>query len=219
VVSALRSAAGELCDVVEQFGVFRTQPLSGAPPAPEETEGGAPGGGKERQSEKATKKKDKKKHRKEEEVGKKEEETGVKETPASSTGVEETPEAPALEAAGPEEIRRLKAEPRDENKAGETSRESRLQEEVDQCAEAHPVRFGLGSITPRGSAARHFRKHDEELSRRPAEPEGPPLRRDREGPAPRERSRSRQQKKKKKKSKGEAHRQRGRDYWRRGRQG
>ena len=100
-MSALRSAAGELCDVVEQFGVFRTQPLSGAPPAPEETEGGAPGGEKERQSEKAAKKKDKKKHRKEEEVGKKEEETGVKETPASSTG-EETPEAPALEAAGPE---------------------------------------------------------------------------------------------------------------------
>lgn len=130
-------------------------------------------------------------------------------------GVEETPSPGKTAEIGEEgKIPKKERETTGEEAEGDRprkSKEERLQTKVDRYVSDNPDTFGLGQITLRGSAARHFRENVRR-SERPPEPEGPPpIRRQ-----PRERSRS---KKQKKKSKGKAHRQRGRDFWRDRRQG
>lgn len=135
----------------------------------------------------------------------------------AESGVEETPggkeEAEGKAEGTPEEIRAAKAAPLDPKERGI----KKAQEEVDRYVAKHPEDFGLGSISIRGSAAKHFKESDERRREKPAEPVGPPPQRAREErpgdrPGREERPRSRS---KPKKSKGENHRKRGREYWRR----
>jgi len=215
VVTALRNVVGLLGDLAEQFG-FRDPPPVQPPREP-----AAPGGepvpldktpveekkGAATKSPEAPRKELSKKEKKraKREAGKE-----TRSPKIEDPGAEEAPVAEEVERRAPG------AEESSSPIIAGRTRED-LQEEVDNYARAHPGSFGLGSIPVRGSAGRHFPQGEVSRgSERPPEPEGPPPERS-ERPAeerrerPRERSRS-----KKKKSKGEAHRQRGRDFWRRG---
>ena len=214
VVGALRQAAGELCDVVEQLGVFRTTPLPRGfpldqppppPPRVEPKEEAEPSNCVAK-VEKA-KKEDKKAAKEAKREKKRKAEPGVEETPAE----EKTEEVD--KGASSEAIRAAKASPL----IGKEKKRRDEQEEVDHYVSTHPERFGLGSLSIRGTAARHFKESESRRDDRPASPPGPPPARSFErasggGDRQRERSRS---KKKKKKSKGERHRIRGREFWRR----
>lgn len=209
VLSLLRQAAGGLADITEQFGFRQLAPLP-PPPAPEGAAATAasssarPGvSTPEVAPAEAVGKKEKSK--KDEKKGSTAKTTSVEER---RPGVEETP---AEAEEDPEVIRAAKATPLKERK---TKPENEIQQEVDQFVSDHPGTFGLGSISVRGSAARHLSRNDERRHERPPEPVGPPQgetlpRAERRGTQARERSRSRR-----KKSKGVQHRERGRAYWR-----
>jgi len=218
VLSALRQAVGEVSDVIEEHGVFKPQKRESSPKVEaKEESAGSKGLDKEDKEEPARKKE--REARKEERKKRKAlsgAQAGVEETPGGLPGVEETPSPGKTAEIGEEgKIPKKERETRGEEAEGDRprkSKEERLQTKVDRYVSDNPDTFGLGQITLRGSAARHFRENDVRRSERPPEPEGPPpIRRQ-----PRERSRS---KKQKKKSKGKAHRQRGRDFWRDRRQG
>ena len=217
LVGILRQAVGEICDVAEQLGSYRAAPVSEAvapasegliepkekakPPVEDLTEK------KKDKSKKASKEKRK------DEKRKKERSSGVKETPKEET------DAAKEEEEDPEALRRKKATPLNKRPREAGSDDPDLQDNVDRYVAKHPEKFGLGSLSIRGSAARHFRASDEAGRERPAEPAGSPPRRHSGGGSaprpqrprgtPRERSRS-----PRRKSKGEKHRQRGRDFWR-----
>ena len=209
VVGALRVAAGEICDVVEQQGIFR--PLLPAPRVgalDAEAKGSLEG---ERLEEKAAKEKkeDSKKTAKESKKEKKRKsEAGVEETPDKGKEGEVRDEPTA------EPIRAAKATPL----IGKERKKKSEQEELDHYVATHPERFGLGSLSIRGSAAKHFKENDARKDERPPEPSRPPPSSDATG-APEDRTERRQRQrsrsKKRKKSKGERHRIRGREFWRR----
>ena len=153
-----------------------------------------------------TKKKDKK--AKSEEV-----DTGGEVTPGKSKGKERKRKGEeALETT------RVKEEEPSEERAEGEDRDPGviLQERVDRYVSENPDNFALGHLPVRGSAGRHFRAREEEQdTRRPAEPRGPPSRRH-GGEEPRQPPRRGQPGETKKKSKGSKHRRRGRE-WREGR--
>ena len=204
ILTALRSAAGVVADIVEVYGFKNT----GAAPArggggekPLESEGAkteAASSKKEAVSSEviaSAKKRAKKDSQKEKRRDK--EASGVEETPVAGG----RPREDLREPIRRRDIER-KSKPSEEERR---HRGERLQEEVDTYVETRPQSFGLGNIPVRGTAAKHFANQADRGRERPPEPEGPP-------PIPRrrqERSRTPQ----KKKSKGKKHRQRGRDYW------
>ena len=213
ILTALRQAAGEISDVIEQHGTYKPRRREATPkPETKEESTGSKEGAKEEEEDPARKKE---REARREERRKRKAETadraGVEETPGGSTGVEETPEEgkkkrPVREEEEDTTIRGSATLEERVEESHKKDREEHLQTEIDSYVCDNPGTFGLGHITLRGSAARHFRDNDARRSERPAEPEGPPPIRRQE----RQRSRS---KKQKKKSKGKAHRQRGRDYW------
>ena len=217
VVSALRVAAGEICDLVEQHGIFRPSGPPGAvapdggvkkagkeePAAAESSTGGREEPEKKEDVEGTRKVKEKKKDKKDK---KRKAETRVEVTPAA------TGEEGREEEEDPERVRIAKATPL--NRRERKSKDP--QAAVDHYASEHPEVFGLGSISIRGSAAKHFKESDERRRERPAQPVKPPPRRAaEERPREREDRDQRQRSRSRKKSKGENHRKRGRDFWRR----
>ena len=217
VLTALRSAAGVLSDIVEQYG-FRAR----LPAAPELGAAGSDGGSaplseaskKEEQGTPSYKKlteedqegpvKAESKESKKEK-SKKKSKSGGEETPGGSKDKtrKERREEDRI-------IKKHKREPEDSDHRTK-SPSQHLQEQVDRYVTSHPDSFGLGSIPVRGSAGRHFAEQETRRRReRPPEPVGPPPQRPRGGRSERDRSKSR---KGKKKSKGARHRERGRLYW------
>ena len=217
LVGILRQAVGEICDVAEQFGVFRTSAAAGVEAnTPEET-----GKSKTEEHPEEDQKevnKEKKKEKKKEKEKKASKESGSRKRERS--GVEETPESSAdtakKEAEDLEKLREEKASPLERVDKGSKKGPPGLQAKVDKYVARHPEKFGLGSLSIRGSAAKHFSAKDGRGSERPPEPKGAPpstIPRGNRGQQPRgnERRRSRSPRRK---SKGAAHRQRGIDYWR-----
>lgn len=221
LVGILRQAVGEITDVAEQLGSFRTAPppgaVAGAPDGPggtkteevvkeEKSEAPVEKVKKEKKKDKAKKaSKDKKRDEKKREAA-----SGAKEAPV------EEKEEPKEEEVDAESLRRDKAAPLVEVRRGAGQDRPDLQESVDKYVAKHPEKFGLGSLSVRGSAAKYFRANDGEGRERPPEPRGlPPSRRPTAGEQPHPRGERRQRSRTpKRKSKGTKHRQRGRDYWR-----
>jgi len=216
VLSILRHAACELSDVYEQHGTLRA---SGS--------GGAAGSGESPSLESWVKPKepadqkpgpDKEEKRKKESKKAKKEESKDKKRKAPAAGAEGAPgkreEKEEDRRSEGEVIRAAKAAPADE--AGERREEAEegLQEHVDQYVSSNPEKFGLGSLSVRGSAARHFQESEARGRQHPAEPEGPPP--GAELPTVGERHVQRRERSRsgRRKSKGARHRQRGRDFWR-----
>lgn len=219
VLSILRHAACELTDVYEQHGTLRASGSGGA------AEGGVsgefpsleswvkdkepaskgPGTNKEEKS-----KKDAKKAKKEEAKEKKRKVSaaGAREAPGKREEKEEDRRSEGDVIRAAKAVPLGEAEDRRE-KAGEG-----LQEHVDQYVSSNPEKFGLGTLSVRGSAARHFQESEARGRQRPAEPEGPPP--GAELPTVRERHVQRRERSRsgRRKSKGAKHRQRGRDFWR-----
>eukprot|EP00435_Cladocopium_sp_Y103_P060705 s362_g22.t1 len=181
VVGILRQAAGELADLCEQSGTFRPAAASGAAPAapdptkvPEagEATGEAPKeDGGEAPREKKEKKKDKSKKASKDskkDQARRREASGVEETPGAKRGREEE-----AEKEDTVRLREAKATPLEREPIG-ARRRAVIQEKVDEYVAKHPETFGLGSLSIRGSAAKHFRESHGKGDERPSEPEGPP---------------------------------------------
>ena len=224
VLGVLRQAAGGVSDIYEEYERFVPPPgletgaagSAGAAPAlgvvatPSAAAAEASAPAADHKAEEKKKKKEARRAKREE---KKTRERGLNEP-----GVEETPEvkegaAGSREARG-DVIRAAKAEPLEEREIRAEGHKKVSQEDLDKFVSDHPDRFGLGSISVRGSAARQLRENDDVRRRRPAEPSGPPPERTGAGGRHRDQRRERSRSKKRK-SKGAAHRQRGRDFWRR----
>jgi len=166
-------AAGEICDLVEQHGIFRPSGPPGAaapdrgvkktgkeePAAAESSAGGREESEKKEDVEGTRKVKEKKKDKKDK---KRKAETGVEETPAV------TGEEGREEEEDPERVRIAKATPLSRRE----KKDKDPQSAVDHYVSEHPEVFGLGSIPIRGSAARHFKESDERRRERQQSPLG-----------------------------------------------
>ena len=209
VIDILRSAAGALTDLYEEFG----RPTTSGDPS--DGAGGSDGAAPALSASAGT---PGKKAKKEAKKAKKEEIKALKRQ-ARSAGVEEAPESEKEDGKeseeDPEKIREKKAAPLDEGEIRKKIPKKGSQEEVDSYVASHPETFGLGSISVRGSAGRHLRENDERRRAAPPEPAEPPRDRTRDSDHPRDQRRERSRSKRKKKTKGGKHRERGREYWRR----
>ena len=215
VVEILRQAAGAITDLYEEFG--RPKPAEEVETGGTETDGAAPAlssnPSASEVAEAAAAEEEKVKERKAKKEAKKskKEETKKQKQKEREAGAEEAAEESRAEEEEEDKeiIRAKKAARIDDSEITREDPGRDTQEEVDQFVSDHPERFGLGSLSVRGSAARHLRQNDERRRERPAEPvRPPPVRSHRREIQGRDRSRS-----KKRKSKGAAHRERGRVYW------
>ena len=174
LVGILRQAVGEICDVAEQFGEFRTTAVPGVEGnAPKETGGSETDEHPEKDQKDVSK--EKKKEKKKEKEKKASKESGSKKRERS--GVEEAPESSAdtaeKEAEDLEKLREEKASPLERVDKQPKKGPSGLQAKVDKYVARHPEKFGLGSLSIRG-AAKHFSAKDGRGSERPPELEGLP---------------------------------------------
>lgn len=216
MLSALRGAAGALADLSEK--AFAESTVAAGPPvardhrgssellAPDIRERGVEG---THGPEKKDKKGKKVKVKRETEAG--------GEPARDSTGGEPSSGHRGREDER-EELQRIRRDKSQRLDAGS--------QHIDQVVAEHPAAFGLGHIPVRGSAGRylHERQAEEDRKRRPAEPIGAPPGHHggtsaRGATNPPRRDQRRRSRSPRKKSKGKAHRDRGREFWRKKRQG